>query len=273
MFTKASPLRAALALSALAAGQPLTAAPAQDQLMLVFNTPSSSRLAPYTHWYDIIHAPDIMSVPEFESAQRAQAITSPADPGLVAPRPFMMRYRLHSDDLARTFAAIPKGDPAHPAPIARDGYALSFDARSVERPGRGPLVLHRAAAVHHYDLYILGDAANGREDAYTHWLDNVQIPQILRRPGVVGAQRFVRSDVQRDRTGPSPRHLVVYRIATNRIDRVMADLAADRLGGDAAHGVDESTMVRFLYIRTGPLIERTHRTAAHPPQQRGGTGN
>ena len=49
-----------------------------------------------------------------------------------------------------------------------------------------------------YNLIVLTNPVDGREDEYNDWYTNVHLDDVLKVPGVVAAQRFRRSNHQRD---------------------------------------------------------------------------
>ncbi|HZU65401.1 MAG TPA: hypothetical protein VFF98_17060 [Novosphingobium sp.] len=247
---------AALGSALLAWGTAAQAAPGADHLMLMFNAPAGD-LAAYQNWYDHIHAPAILAVPGFVDAQRAEAAPPGPLPDMAPPSPFLIRYRLRSADLAATFAAVPKPDPAHPAPIAPGGFALVFDALGTERRGAGALVLPHLGPPATFDLYVLESPREGEESAFNQWYDQAQLARMLATPGIVSARRYVRSPIQRDRTRPSPRYLAAYRIVSNRIDLVLAGLARQGALQPSGETVDAGASMRFLYRLCGPLINHS----------------
>ena len=44
-----------------------------------------------------------------------------------------------------------------------------------------------------YNLIVLTNPVDGREDEYNDWYTNVHLDDVLKIPGVVGAQRFRRT--------------------------------------------------------------------------------
>jgi len=65
----------------------------------------------------------------------------------------------------------------------------------------------------HQILLSMSNAVAGRELEYSDWYDNVHLPQIVRVPGVISAQRYVYDNATLDADDPSPRqYLAIYEI-------------------------------------------------------------
>ena len=72
----------------------------------------------------------------------------------------------------------------------------------------------------------------GQEDIYNEWYTDVHLKDVLKVPGIVAAQRFKLSDVQRD-APPFPwRYLALYEIETDDLNRTLATLR-ERAGTSA----------------------------------------
>jgi hypothetical protein len=75
-----------------------------------------------------------------------------------------------------------------------------------------------------YNLIVLTNPVDGREDEYNDWYTNVHLDDVLKIPGVVHAQRFRRSEHQRDQ-GPYPwKYLAVYECETDDVRSVISAL-------------------------------------------------
>jgi hypothetical protein len=71
---------------------------------------------------------------------------------------------------------------------------------------------------------VLTNSVEGKEDAYNDWYTNVHLGDVLKVPGIVAAQRFKLSDVQRGEP-PFPWHyLALYEIDTDDLNHTLAVL-------------------------------------------------
>ena len=74
-------------------------------------------------------------------------------------------------------------------------------------------------------LYLaFSNAVEGREGEFRAWYDDVHIPDLLRVPGIVSAQRFELDDAAVN-AGAQHRHLVVYELEGD-VDEIMAETGA-----------------------------------------------
>lgn len=75
-----------------------------------------------------------------------------------------------------------------------------------------------------YTLVVFTNPVDGKEDEYNDWYTNTHLDDVLRIPGIVGAQRFARSAIQRD-DGPFPwAYLAIYLYETDDIQGVIAEM-------------------------------------------------
>ena len=72
----------------------------------------------------------------------------------------------------------------------------------------------------------------GQEDAFNAWYSDVHLKDVLKVPGIVGAQRFSLSDVQRDQPPFPWRYLALYEIETDDLNHTLASLR-ERAGTSA----------------------------------------
>lgn len=87
---------------------------------------------------------------------------------------------------------------------------LSPGVLAAQVPGSNAVPLGTGALTTHY-LVVLSDATTPeQEDEFNRWYDVQHVPDVMRVPGFVGAQRFIRVG------GPGnvPRYLAVFRFVT-----------------------------------------------------------
>lgn len=82
-----------------------------------------------------------------------------------------------------------------------------------------------------YIFVVMTNARPGREDEFNAWYTDRHIPDILRVPGVVAAQRFQLAQVQR-RDPPYPfKYLATYDIEIDDLNKTINGLLAGREAG------------------------------------------
>lgn len=96
-----------------------------------------------------------------------------------------------------------------------------------------------------YSLIVFTNPVEDREDEYNDWYTNIHLPDVLRVPGVIGAQRFRRGETQRD-AGPYPwRYLAIYECETDDVSKVIGELKA-RGGTELMRMTDSLAEERFV---------------------------
>ena len=209
--------------------QPASAAKGQADTYyyLVFSDPAPGEEAEYNRWYDHQHAPDVVAVPGFVTAQRfvlagAQMRETPA------PSKYLVVYKVVTDDLASVIAEVNRRlqtkmtliSPAFKG--ARNSPGGYYKAIS-------PIVEHKGAAAAKGDTYYQFDFSNGFEKQY--------IADRVAMPGFVTGVEGELSDA-RERPGQtSYRYLAMFQIVPSQLPA----------------GSKTSGHVGFTYKTWGPL--------------------
>ena len=77
-----------------------------------------------------------------------------------------------------------------------------------------------------YVFIVMTNAVQGREDEYNTWYTEKHLPDVLRIPGIVGAQRFKLASTQR-RDPPYPwQYAALYDIETESLQTTISALKA-----------------------------------------------
>ena len=79
---------------------------------------------------------------------------------------------------------------------------------------------------------VLTNAVEGKDDTFNEWYSDVHLADVLKVPGIVAAQRFKLSDVQRDQSPLPYRYLALYEIETDDLSHILAVLR-ERAGTSA----------------------------------------
>jgi hypothetical protein len=96
-----------------------------------------------------------------------------------------------------------------------------------------------------YNLVVFTNPVEGRDDEYNEWYTDVHLRDVLGIPGVVGAQRFRRSGIQRD-DGPFPwGYLAIYQCDTDDVRSVIRELKT-RGGTELMRMTDSLAKERFV---------------------------
>src|ERR1041384_4847655 len=79
---------------------------------------------------------------------------------------------------------------------------------------------------------VFTNPIEGQDDAYNAWYTDVHLQDVLQVPGIIAAQRFKLSDVQRDPPPIPWRYLALYEIETDDLNHTLAALR-ERAGTSA----------------------------------------
>ena len=98
-------------------------------------------------------------------------------------------------------------------------------------------------------LLVFTNAADGKDDEFNRWYNEVHLVDVLAVDGFVAAQRFALKDMS---GSASPhRYLAIYEVETDDIDGVV-----ERLGAAAGTMVISEAMVEATALVASPITER-----------------
>lgn len=94
-------------------------------------------------------------------------------------------------------------------------------------------------------LIVMTNPVEGQDGEYNDWYTNTHLHDVLKIPGVVGAQRFRRSDIQRDAGPYSWGYLAIYECETDDLRSIIRELKA-RGGTELMRMTDALAAERFV---------------------------
>lgn len=103
---------------------------------------------------------------------------------------------------------------------------------------------------------VMTNAAEGRDQEFNDWYDKRHIPDVLKIPGIVAAQRFALSPVQRMKPPLPWSYFAIYEIETDDLKATMDTLAAR--SGTAAMLLSDSMQAErqsFILHAIGERVE------------------
>jgi len=104
---------------------------------------------------------------------------------------------------------------------------------------------------------VFTNPVEGREDEFDDWYDNRHLEDVLKVPGIVAAQRYKPSPVQRMELPLPWTRFAIYEIETDDLKQTM-DALASRSGTDAMPLSDSLHEIRQAFV-VQPLGERRTR--------------
>ena len=103
-----------------------------------------------------------------------------------------------------------------------------------------------------YVFTVFSNATAGQEQEYNRWYNEQHVPDVLKVPGFVAAERFKLA--QSDPNAPAP-YLAIYEIETNDVQKTLAQLneRANTPAMQLSPALDLNSVKTFLYESIAPL--------------------
>ena len=107
-----------------------------------------------------------------------------------------------------------------------------------------------------YYLLVFSNPVAGMEDEYNKWYSQQHQKDVVSVPGFMTAQRFVLSDVQLRDSKPLPKYLIMYKIVTDDLPSVYAEVTRRLQTGVTviSPSFDKTTSVSLSYRAIRPMI-------------------
>jgi hypothetical protein len=235
-----------------------TAPPAaQTYFFLVFNSPVAGKEAEYNQWYNEQHAPDVVSVPGFVSAQRfVYNEVQLREVALKKPK-YLVMYKIVTADLPAVLAEVKRRLSTGETRVSNtldptSGQMGIYRAFRPEVPGaKGQPADATPGAMQTYYQVVFGDAVAGKDDEFNTWYDKDHAPNMVAAPGFVFAQRSIVSDVQMEPLTNPSRYLTLFKIETTDLPAV---LRYQGRGTEPPPAFDRARTFGYTYRAIGPLL-------------------
>jgi hypothetical protein len=244
----------------------------QTYFYFVFSNPVAGREDEYNRWYDEQHAPDVVSIPGFMSAQRfVLSDLQLREVALKKPK-YLVVYRIITTDLAALGAEVNRrlasGQTRMSSSFdAGSAMGITYRALAPEKVGAGAGGASAAAApgALTYYQFVFADPATGRDADFNHWYDTYHGPEVAAVSGFVSWQRGVLSEQQLNPPTAAPRYLAMFRIVTSDLPAVFADFQRRAPGMSMSAAFDGDRTFGYTYRAIGPLLsgEQVRAQRAH----------
>jgi hypothetical protein len=229
----------------------------QTYFFLVFNSPVAGKEDEYNKWYDQQHAPDVVSVPGFVSAQRfIYSDVQLREVPLKKPK-YLVMYKIVTSDLPAVIAEV-----QHRLKTGQTRVSATLD------PGSGQMYIYRAfrpevpgvkgqpadakpGPMETYYHLVFGDAVTGKDEEFNAWYDKDHAPNMVETPGFVFAQRAIFNDIQMEPVSNPSRYLALFKIVTSDLPAVFRY----KMGGsEPPAAFDRERTFGHTYKAIGPLL-------------------
>jgi hypothetical protein len=242
--------------AAPAGGQSVNAARREEvYYYLVFSNAVAGREDEYNRWYDTQHAPDVVAVPGFVTAQRLVA----ADAQLrrtTPPTKYLVVYQIVTNDLPAVNREVVRR-----IQTGQTVMSPAFDGRAAAPNGifraMGPVLEHRGWTPEtsdgstYYQLVFVNPVP-GRDREFNAWYDQQHLPEMVSMPGFANGRRLQLVEADPGGSRSPFEYLVLYQLITGDLPSVFetfrrrsATMATSPAFGDS---------VAYTYKTIGPLL-------------------
>jgi hypothetical protein len=238
------------------------AAAVDTYYMLVFSGPTApSQDKEYNRWYSQEHAPDVVAVPGFVSAQRFVVNERQLGTGTkTAPLPkYLVLFKIQTANVKSVMAEVGRRVQAGEtkiSPVFDRDHASAYIYRAI-----GPRVLHpgkssqRASGnMHEYVHFVFTVPVAGKEAEFNQWYDQTHAPEMAALPGFVSAQRLEYQQGE-SRAVPPTHYAALFEIWTDDLSAASRAMSKG-MGKPPAGGVpiDPQATRGYTYRAIGPVI-------------------
>ena len=248
----------AITLGLLLSVASLNAAPAQTYYFYVFSNPTAGHEDEYNKWYNEQHAPDVVAVPGFVTAQRFVMNEEQLRKVPIQVPKYLVVYKVVTDDVNAVFAEVSRRLATKEtviSPTFDSATSISYVYRNfrpeVKGVGGEPEGAKAGPKQTYYQV-VFTVPVDGKEDEFNTWYDNTHAPDLAGSPGFVSAQRMI---LERGSAKgiPATKYLALFKIETSDIAATLKTLAARPSHPSPAF--DSAATRGYTFRAIGPVIE------------------
>ena len=240
----------------------MCSAAVETYYFFVFSNPVAGHEDEYNKWYDRQHAPDVVAVPGFVTAQRFVKNDLPLYRMVDLQMPkYLVIYKIVTDNVNQVFAEVSRR-----LQTKETVMSPTFDSKTsvsyVYRPFRpeikgvgGEPDGARPGPKQTYYQIVFTAMVEGKEDEFNAFYDNHHAPELAAIPGFVSAQRMILatpSDRPSANAIPGSKYLALFKVETSDIAAVKQ--AATR-PGTSSPAFDTKATRGYTFRAIGPVIE------------------
>jgi hypothetical protein len=219
---------------------------------LVFSNPAAGEEAEYNRWYDHQHAPDVVAVPGFVTAQRFVAASAQlTDTPL--PSKYLVVYKVVTDDLASVIAEVNRRLQTRMTLISPTFKGAANSPGGYYR-AISPVLEHKGGSRPKGDTYYQFAFSNpvpGHDLEFNRWHEKEYIPHVVATPGFVTGVAGELANA-RERPGQTIYHdLAMFELVSNDLRSVFE--ALHKLSPTVTGNKALLANVSFTYKTWGPL--------------------
>ena len=232
---------------------------AETYYFFVFSNPVAGHEDEYNKWYDQQHAPDVVSIPGFVTAQRFVKNEIPLYRmvDLQVPK-YLVIYKIVTDDLEAVFREVNRrlktGETAM-SPAFDRTTSVSYVYRPFRPEIKGVGGEPQKAKPGSKNLYVqvvFTAMVEGKESEFNRFYDDHHAPELAAIPGFVSAQRMILARPT-NAAIPATKYLALFRVETSDLASVK-ELAAQP-GFTSSPAFDTKATRGYTFRAIGSLID------------------
>jgi hypothetical protein len=231
----------------------------QTYYFFVFSNPVSAHEDEYNKWYDHQHAPDVVAIPGFVSAQRFVKNELPLYRmvDLQVPK-YLVIYKIVTDDLEAVFREVNRRLQTGET-VMSPSFDRTTSVSYVYRPFRpeikgvgGEPEKAKPGAKNLYVQVVFTAMVEGKESEFNRFYDDHHAPELAAIPGFVSAQRMILARPA-NTSIPATKYLAMFRVETSDLAAVKE--IASRPGFTSSPAFDTKATRGYTFRAIGPLID------------------
>jgi hypothetical protein len=241
----------------LSAAAVCAAAP-ETYYFFVFSNPVAGHEDEYNKWYNEQHAPDVVSIPGFVTAQRFVKNDLPLYRmvDLQVPK-YLVVYRIVTGNLNAVFDEVSrrlKTGETMMSPAFDSKTSVSYVYRpfrpEVKGVGGEPDGAKPGPKQIYYQV-VFTAMVEGKEDEFNGFYDQYHAPELAAIPGFVSAQRMILARPS-NASIPATKYLALFRVETSDLAAVKQVAARP---GTSSPAFDTKATRGYTFRAIGPVIE------------------
>jgi hypothetical protein len=238
---------------------PVHAGTSETYYFFVFSKPVAGHEDEYNKWYDHQHAPDVVAIPGFVSAQRFVKNELPLYRmvDLQVPK-YLVIYKIVTDDVEAVFREVNRRLQTGET-VMSPAFDRTTSVSYVYRPFRpevkgvgGEPEKAKPGAKNLYVQVVFTAMVEGKESEFNRFYDDHHAPELAGIPGFVSAQRMILARPT-NASIPATKYLALFRVETSDLAAVK-EIAA-RPGFTSSPAFDTKATRGYTFRAIGPLIE------------------
>jgi hypothetical protein len=225
---------------------------AETYYYFVFADAVEGQEAEFNRWYDNQHAPDVVAVPGFVTAQR-YVVADAQLRSMPPPSKYLVVYKVVTDDLASVTAEVSRRLQTKMTVISPTFKGAANSPGGYYRV-ISPVIEHKGGPAPKGDTYyqfVFSNPVEGQEAEFNRWYEKQHVPDVVSTPGFVSGLRGELTNPRERREQTTYHYLAMFQIVSNNLPSVFDAFhqLSPKMAGSPAFGKN----VGYTYKTLGPL--------------------